>query len=396
MPWRNGTMRVRMQKHLRRGFTLIELLMFTAIFSVIIGAFITILISMVSVQASQAASSEVQQQGQFVVQQLQYYIESARLVDMPQDTVMSALTLREATSTLDPTIINASSSGSSTLVFIQRGTGSTTPLTVNKVSVSNLLFTRHFNSNGTSSPYGTDSVSFSFIVSANLGGKQYTQAFQSSADVLSVVPKIALVQQAKVENNTPSAASISKSFPTSNDSGDLLLAVVAYQGTGTSSISDTNGNTWTRIASSTYAAYTSTVALYAALNSQTGVNTTTASFTAGSTYTSLFLYEYRGAAISTSSDAWGFQIQPSSTSPVSPSVNPTSSVELLFGIDDNAYPSTAVFSPGAGYTIETSSTAGNTTQVFVEDQNQYATGLVNAPWTSGVLTSSTAMIATFK
>jgi type II secretory pathway pseudopilin PulG len=385
-----------MATHRRSGFTLIELLVFSAIFSVIIGSFITILIVVVDIQSRQSASNEVAQQGQFLVQQLQYDIGSARLVDAAQDVATSTLVLREPIASLqyDPTTFTLSSS----TVYLRQGVaGALQPITSNRVKVSNLLFTRHYNLNGSSSPAGTDSVSFSFVMSANSGNQsQYSQTFRSSAPVLTPVSKIALIQQTKVENNTPSASSIAKAFPTANEAGDLLLAVVAYQGTGTSSVSDTDGNTWVRVASGTITSPSGTVALYAALNAAGGANTTTASFAPGATYTSLFLYEYRGASTSTSLDTWGAQAQAGTSTPSSPSVNPAANVELLFGIDDNAAPTTAIFSPTGAYTLETSSTAGNTTQVFVEDQSQYITGAVSAPWTSSVLTSSTALIATFK
>jgi uncharacterized protein (TIGR02145 family) len=385
-----------MAKHQRIGFTLIELLIFSAIFSLIIGSFITVLIVMVNVQVSQSASGEASQQGQFLVQQLQYYIESARLVDMPQDVSGSSLTLREVvgSSSSDPTIFTVSSG---TIYFQQGAAGTPQAFTSNKVTISNLSFTRHYNTNSSSSPYGTDSVSYAFTISSNAGNQQYSQSFQSSATVLAPVERVALIQQAKVEDNTGSSeTNLSKAFPTNNESGDLLLAVVAYRGTATTSITDTNGNTWARIASTTTVTPIGTVALYNAANIASGANTSTVSFGSGATYASVMLYEYRGAATTAPFDAYGTQAQVGMSTPASPSVSPTSTVELLFGIDDNSNPTSATFSPGTGYTLESSSTGGNTTQVFVEGMNQYISNPVAAAWQSSVLTSSTAMIATFK
>lgn len=384
-----------MQQRRRSAFTLIELLIFCAIFTVIIGSFITILVVIVDVQSNQSTSSEVAQQGQFLLQQLQYYIESARLVDMTADVSTSTLVLREsaASSSYDPTVLTLSAGR----VYLKQGiAGSLQPLTSNKVTISSLSFTRHYNLNSSSSAFGTDSVSLSFLVSAYGGDQQYSQQFQSSAAVLTPVPKIALIQQTKVENNLPSASNIVAAFPSVNESGDLLLALVTYQGAGTSSVTDSAGNTWTKVASGTITSPSGVVVLYAALNAKSGANTTTASFAAGATYTSMFLYEYRGASTSTSLDAWNAQVQSATTTPVSPSVSPVAAQELVVGVDDNAGPTTATFSPGTGYMLETSSTAGNLTQVFFEDQGQYTTGPVFAGWTSSVLTSSTALIATFK
>jgi type II secretory pathway component PulJ len=396
----NGTITVRMPdtetQHAARGragFTLIELLLFSAIFTLIIGAFIAILVSMVTIEAQQTASSQLTQQGQFLIQQLQYSIESARLVDMPQDVATGTLTLRESTSSADPTTFTLSGG----IVYLQQGsTGSLQPITSNRVAVTNLSFTRHYNLNSSSSAFGTDSVSYSFTVSASSTDQgQSAQTFQSSASVLAPVPKIVLIQQAKAENNSGSVSSLAKAFSSNNESGDLLIAVVANQGLVTSSISDTAGNTWVQIASTTYPAYSDEIAIYAATNSNAGANTATVAFASGASYASLFLYEYRGASTSTSFDAWGAQAQSDTSSPVSPSVSPTSSVELLLGVDSVGYPTNALPSAGSGYTLETSSTAGNSTQIFAEDQDQYITGLAAAPWNLSLLASSTALIATF-
>jgi prepilin-type N-terminal cleavage/methylation domain-containing protein len=385
-----------MEKRRRRGFTLIELLVFSAIFALIIGAFITILITVVTTQTQQSASAEAQQQGQFLLQQFQYYIESARLVDMTQDVATSTLVLRESisSSSYDPTIFTLTNG----TVYLQQGAGGTPqPLTSNKVTISSLSFTRHYNVNSTSSPLGTDSVSYSFIVSSSAGNQaNYSESFQSSASVFASVPKIALIQQTKSENNTSVAvSSIGKAFPTNNESGDLLLAVVANQTVVTSTVADTNGNTWVKIANVIFSP--DILTLYAATNASSGPDTVTATFGGGgATYPSLYLYEYRGASTSTSLDANSAQGQSSTSTPTSPFVSPLSTVELLFGIDDNAYPTNAVATPGAGYTLETSSTVNNSTQVFVEDQNQYISSPVAASWQFNMLTTSTAMIATFR
>jgi hypothetical protein len=318
------------------------------------------------------------------------------LVDLPVDTVTSTLTLREslASSSFDPTTFTLSTG----TVYLKQGTtGILQPLSSNRVTVSNLLFTRHYNLNSTSSPFGTDSVSYSFTVNASTSNQaQYSQLFQSSASVLVPVPKITLVQQTKLENNTASVASTVKAFATNNESGDLLLALVANKGLVTSTISDTNGNTWTLLESSTFPSFSEVLTLYGALNVNAGADTTTVKFASGASYASMDLYEYRGASTVSSFDAWGIQTQASTSAPTSGLVSPTSTVELLFGADYNAAPTSSLATPGAGYTLETSSTVGNNTQLFVEDQDQYITGSVASTWQYGVYTSSTALIATFK
>lgn len=731
---------------MRKGFTLIELLVFVAIFTLVIGSFIAILISVINIQTRQVGMSEVEQQGQFLTQQIQYYVQSARLVDMPLDSTMSTLTLRESTSSLDPTVLTLSGA----TVYLSQGLGGALqPLTSNKVQISNLSFTRHYNLNSTSSPFGTDSVSYSFTVSngsqigggylysraitvtstttiasgtntnfpmlfsgtyswleasstgggagriqhlttapngtqepadlvfaaspancgisnfgfeaqsynsstgaisdwvnvpslsagtviyacygngtvatdqsrpsstwnsnyagvwhisegasstaydstvhlntgtwsgsgggsistyyssgnigtyagyfngsnnhvatnldiqpsaiptmtfsawiypestsgnedvftdddggfdrgleasrndgnfnvftgngtwtptspslnqwqyvsltytpsdilfykngvkydlggaptgqasnnklwigaspgygeyfnglidearvssvalspswilteynnqsspstfysvgpestyANSVASQSSEIFQSSVTVLAPVPKIALIQQVKGENNSASVSSIVTAYPSSNETGDLLIAVVANNGLVTSSIADTNGNTWTLLASTTYSSYSKKLALYAALNAASGPNTTTVTFASGASYGSVFLYEYRGAATTSSFDTWAAQNQANTSTPSSGLVYPIPGVELLFGVDDNAN-TNEVPTPGAGYILETSSTANNTTQVFAENQDTYISGSVFAGWNYTGTPSSTVMIATFK
>ncbi len=377
----------------REGFTLIELLVFVAIFTIIIGSFIAILVSIINIQTQQIAISDIQQQGQFLTQQLQYYIQGAKLVNMPVDVSSTALTLRESSSSIDPTIITFTSSS----LYLQQGSsGTPAPLTSSKVTVSNVSFTRHFNLNSSSSVSGTDSVSYSFTLTAGTGTTVYSQTFQSSVMVLSPINKIAMVQQVKSELNNASVSNISGAFSTNISTSSLLVAVVANNGLVTSTITDTLGNTWALVGSTTYPSYADKLAVYAASNSSAGADTVTVNFASGASYAALYLYEYRGSATSSAVDTWAAQVQANTSTPSSPSVSPTSTVELLLGVNYNA--NTAVVpSPGAGYILETSSTPSYTTQLFVEDQAKYISGPVIADWNySSGSPSSTALIATFK
>lgn len=148
---------------MKKGFTLVELLVFTAIFTTLVIGFVAVLIKFLGVQTYQAGENDVASQGQFLVQQLQYYIQSARLVDMPVDTAETTLVLREsnASSSIDPMKIMLIGR---TVYLTQGPTGVLQPLTSNKVSVSNLTFTRHYNLSSSSAAYGTDSVSYSFTM----------------------------------------------------------------------------------------------------------------------------------------------------------------------------------------------------------------------------------------
>jgi type II secretory pathway pseudopilin PulG len=142
----------------KRAFTLVELLIYAAIFSVVTVAFTTILLTTVQIQVQQESRAEVNQQSQFALQEVQYYVERASLVDMPQDTATTTLKLWLGVNSQDPTFIKLSSG---TLYLQQTATGTLQALTSNKVTVSNLAFTRRAN------PPGHDSVNVSFTMAYN-------------------------------------------------------------------------------------------------------------------------------------------------------------------------------------------------------------------------------------
>lgn len=380
----------------RRAFTLLELLIFTAIFAVVMAGAVTVLVAVTRVQSRQSGATDVETQGQFVVQQIGNYVQSARIVDLPQDVATGTLTLREAGPTNDPTSITAASG----TIYLQQGaTGALQAMTTNKVTVSNLSFTRHYNLSGASTAYGTDSVTYSFTLAENTSNttKQYQQSFQSSAAVSSPVGKIVLVQQAKGETNATGVPNVSATFPTANEAGDLLVVVVSNTGGSavTITLSDTRANSpWTKIANPAYAAYNQQIAIFDALNVKNGTNTVTATFGQGVSYPSIFAYEYRGAATSSSFDATSAQTQSNSGNPSSGSATPSSAaIELILGaLYGN--PSTEIPAPGGGFTAETTSSVSAT---YVEDGNFFVTGPVSATWSYSQTTpSSSAVVVTFK
>jgi hypothetical protein len=594
----------------RRGFTLIELLVFAALFSAVMIGLVTIFIVIVRVQSRQLSANEVETQGQFLVQQIQYYVQSARLVDMPVDSVADTLKVREATLSSDPTYISqnnlnglvaywklndatgtiahdssgdgyngtltngptwttgklggalsfnasnfnyitlgniasfggmsamtisgwvkststdeehiidkslceaAPNTGSWELLFgsdvhgpgipefvlyppstfattiendsgpvvndgqwhlvtgtangtdmdlyvdgvlvatqewslpIYAGTqaveigghcngsgyylngqlddvrvynralnaseiqalynqtvylqqtnsGVLQPLTSNKVTVSNLSFTHHYNLNNSSTAYGFDSVSYSFTMAANNSNATqfYSQTFRSSVMVAAPVPKIALVQRA-VTSTGSGVTALKLPFPENNVSGNLLVAVVANTTSSASvTLADTAGNHWALAASATYAAYNEKLSIFYATSSINSSNTVTASFGIAVGNPSLFLYEYRGASTSTPFDAFSSQTQTNTTAMSSGSASPTSTVELLFSVL-YCNPSTGSVNAGTGFTLEASSSVSS---AFVEDQDVYVTGPVSANWsyagTSPPTTSSSVLLATFR
>jgi type II secretory pathway pseudopilin PulG len=378
---------------MKKAFTLIELLVFIGIFTTIIVSFITIFVALVNVQSDQSAVSEVNQESQFLLQQIQYYVESARLVDMVPDVATSTLVLREYGGFQDPTSITVIGG----VVYLQQGVGGVLqPLTPpNKVLVPNLSFTRHYNVGTNSAAYGTDSVSFSFTMAATSTNNQaYSQTFQSSATVLAPVGKIAMIQQTNAANNNLSISPLTATYPSNNEKGDLLVAVVAdTMSSAGISVSDSAGNVWNLIASNSYPAYNQQTMIFDAVNSINSSNTVTAAFGSSYAYATLNIYEYRGASTSSSFDASSTQLQPDTQTPSSGFANATSSVELLFGVTYNGN-TVEIPAAGIGFILESSSTVSD---IFTEDAVQYVTTPVAAPWQYSATTpSSSALIVTFK
>lgn len=159
---------------MKRGFTLIEMLIAISIFVVIAAAFVSILSVVMQVQVQSSSSAAVNQESQFLLQKLQYYIETASVIDIPTSTPTSTLKFDVASSSLDPSYITLASG----TVFLQQSlSGPLQPLTSNKVSVSNLSFTRRAN------PPGHDAVSISYTISyyaTSSIAQAFSQFFQTS------------------------------------------------------------------------------------------------------------------------------------------------------------------------------------------------------------------------
>jgi type II secretory pathway component PulJ len=159
----------------KSGFTLVELLIFLGMFAVISIAFISVLVAVTRVQVRQASAVEVGEQSQFLLQKLQYYIEGSSLVDIPQDTATSTLKLYTGVNAQDPTYIFLSTSTG--IVYLQQtATGTPQALTSNRVTVSNLTFTRRANAPA------HDAVNIAFTLTYNTSNIQqaFSQMLQTS------------------------------------------------------------------------------------------------------------------------------------------------------------------------------------------------------------------------
>jgi prepilin-type N-terminal cleavage/methylation domain-containing protein len=159
--------------NMKRGFTLIEMLIAVSIFTVIVIAFVGILSVVTQVQVQSSSSEAVNQESQFLLQKLQYYIQTASIIDMPTSTPTSTLKFDVAASSSDPSYITLASG----TVYLQQGSGGVLQaLTSNRVKVTSLSFTRNAN------PPGHDAVSVSYTMAYNTlnVAQTFSQLFQTS------------------------------------------------------------------------------------------------------------------------------------------------------------------------------------------------------------------------
>lgn len=156
----------------RAGFTLIEILIFAAIFAVVAVTFTAILVSTTKVQVRQSAVAEVNQQSQFLLQSIQTLVGEASLIDIPTSTPTSTLKLHMPTLAADPTLMYLSNG----TAYLTQASGAAQALTSDRVTLSNLTFTRLEN------PPGHDTVSVSFTMAYNTSNtqQQFSQGIETA------------------------------------------------------------------------------------------------------------------------------------------------------------------------------------------------------------------------
>lgn len=120
----------------KKGSTLIETLVYVAIFSILIGALTSFTISMITSRVRNQIILEVNDQGTKMVRTITQSIRNSRSVNTPTISTGSAtLSLTTGVALNDPTIFSVSGG----VLYITEGT-TTTAITNNRVSVSNLMF----------------------------------------------------------------------------------------------------------------------------------------------------------------------------------------------------------------------------------------------------------------
>lgn len=127
---------------------------------------------MTGIEARQSSVAEVNQQSQFLLQQIEQLTERSSVIELPENTATTTLMLRMPSPSEDPTYLTLSDG----IVYLQQGAGSQNALTSNKVVVSSLTFTKKSNAPG------HDSVSVSFLVSYNSQSvkRQFSQTLNTA------------------------------------------------------------------------------------------------------------------------------------------------------------------------------------------------------------------------
>ncbi len=146
----------------RKGFSLVEVLVYTALIGVVGTLLNGILISLLRIQNKQTASTEVTQQINFVILNIQRYVRESTSIDVPANTPRDTLTLRKSVPAKDPTLIYRSGNA----VYLKEGASSEIPLTTEDVNVDDLQFTK------ISSATGYDLAQFTLTISYNTQNPQ--------------------------------------------------------------------------------------------------------------------------------------------------------------------------------------------------------------------------------
>ena len=142
--WYDNSMRNRVCLSDRQGFSLIEMLIYISIFVAISAFLVSILIIFTQVHVRQTSINEVNDQISFVNNTVERLVRESRIIDMTSNVTTSTLTLRMASSTLDPTTIYLSDN----TVYLREGSYDPIPLTDSQIQVNDFSVTKYENPGG--------------------------------------------------------------------------------------------------------------------------------------------------------------------------------------------------------------------------------------------------------
>ncbi len=177
------------------------------------------------------------------------------------------------------------------------------------------------------------------------------------------------------DNQATSGTTVSITLP-STASGNLIVAYVVWDNTGSASVSDSSGNVYasavgpTKWNNSRYSAQ-----VFFARNLKSGSNTIMATFASSiRSFGTVYAHEYSGVDQSTPIDATAAAVG-SSGSLNSGSAITTSAVDLLFGAGVSTQTVTA---PGSGYTVRATSHGDMTEDRNVSTKGSYSATASNS------------------
>lgn len=127
-----------------KGFSLIELLIYVSIFVATSVFMVSILIIYTQLHVRQSSVNNVNAQISFVNNAVQRLVRESSVIDMTSNVTTSTLTLRMASSTLDPTLVYLSND----TVYLKEGSYDELPLTDSKVKVNDFSVTKYENPGG--------------------------------------------------------------------------------------------------------------------------------------------------------------------------------------------------------------------------------------------------------
>jgi type II secretory pathway pseudopilin PulG len=204
--------------------------------------------------------------------------------------------------------------------------------------------------------------------------------------------------QSNTNTNDATATTIAQSFTANVQGGDLIVVVVSWNSSATTTVtcSDNNGNTYTNAISTNDATGVRAQAICYAPNVQAGSTTVTATFGASSTFRRLSIHEYRGILATAPVDITKSAVAANTTATDNVSTgNMTTTVagDLIFGAVTESGTATAVtITAGTNYTQRTLISS----EVASQDRVQAAAGAIASTNTFNKVSRYVAQAVAFK
>lgn len=132
-----------------------EILVYTAVIGVVGTLMSNILVGLLKIQNKQVATTEVHQQLNFAILNIQRFVRESDSINMTNNVPGSTLTLQVSDTAKNPTLIYKTG----TKMYLKEGSSAEIPLTTDDITVDNLQFTK------ISSATGYDSVQFTISMS---------------------------------------------------------------------------------------------------------------------------------------------------------------------------------------------------------------------------------------